>query len=513
MTRSGVRGRLDRLRATGASALERRLSVDRRALAALRVALGLLLFADLLLRSRALAAHYTDSGVLPRSALRATHGPLADLSLHALSGGVALQVALFSVAGLAALALAAGYRTRLAAAVSWLLLVSLHARNPLVLNAGDSLLRRLLFWGLFLPLGSAWSLDALARERDESIENSGDDEERERGALTVATAAILIQVVLVYAVNAVIKLRGEAWLEGTAVRYVFGIDHLTILLGDALAGHPAILAPLAHAWLALLVLSPLLILLTGWPRALLAGAFALGHLGMAFTLRLGPFPFVSIAALLSFLPSRVWDAAERRFRRVTEPRIRTRAARQARALAGRLPRGPVLPTNARVTAGRAARVVAAALLAAVLLWNAVSVGLAPAPPEVRAASEEYRWDMFAPEPRSTDGWYVAPATLASGGRVDAWNGGAVSWTPPADTASTFPTHRWLVYLLDLQRPGGAPLRDEFGAYLCDRWAARHDSRLTNVSVVYVERPVRLDEAAASAPTRRVDLGTYRCGAD
>jgi hypothetical protein len=143
----------------------------------------------------------------------------------------------------------------------------------------------------------------------------------------------------------------------------------------------------------------------------------------------------------------------------------------------------------------------------VLAWNAVSVGAAPAPAEVRDASQEYRWDMFAPEPRRVDGWYVAPATLPSGERVDAWNGGAVSWDPPPDTAATFPTHRWLVYLLDLRRPGGADLRDEFGAYLCRRTAARHGTTPLNVSVTYVERPVRLE---GPTETRRVDLGTYRC---
>jgi hypothetical protein len=501
VTRGGSDSRLARLRTTGASVLGRRLAIDRRALAALRVSLGLLLLADLLLRSRALVAHYTDRGVLPRMALREVYGPLADISLHALSGGVALQVALFVLAGLAALALTAGYRTRLAAVVSWLLLVSLHARNPMLLNAGDSLLRRVLFWGLFLPLGSVWSLDALARS--ESVPRGRSD-----GLVTgVATTALLVQVVLVYVVNALIKLRGEAWVSGTAVRYVFGIDHLTVLLGDVLAGHPAVLTPLAHLWLALLVASPLLLLLTGWPRALLAGAFAAGHLGMALTLRLGPFPFVSMAALLPFVPPRVWDAAERHLAGLVAPGSRLRARRVARRLAAWLPRGPTLPTDVRATGRRVVTVVVAVLLVMVLVWNAVSVDIAPAPPEVEAASEEYRWDMFAPEPRRTDGWYVAPATLPSGARVDAWNGGTVSWTPPDETTRTFPTHRWLVYLLDLQRPGGEPLRDEFGGYLCDRWAARHDTRLTNVSVVYVERFVRFD---GSAEIRRQDLGTYAC---
>jgi hypothetical protein len=485
-------------------AVRHRLAVDRRALAALRIALGLLLLADLALRSRALVAHYTDRGVLPRAALRATYGSLADISLHALSGGIWLQGALFVLAGLAALALAAGYRTRLAAVVSWLLLVSLHARNPMLLNAGDSLLRRLLFWGLFLPLGSVWSLDALRRDGTSGDEDDG------TGTIVagVATAALLVQVVLVYAVNAVIKFRSEAWLDGTAIRYVFGIDHLTVLLGDTLAGQGALLSALGYAWFGLLVLSPLLLLLTGWPRTLLAAGFAGGPLGMALTRRLGPFPLVSMAALLPFLPPRVWDVAEARLRALVPAEARTHVRNRAERLAAWLPAGPTLSDDLRASGRRAATVVVAALLVTVLLWNGISVGAVPAPAEVRDASEQYRWDMFAPEPRRTDGWYVAPATLPSGDRVDAWNGGSVSWDPPPETARTFPTHRWFVYLLDLRRPGGADLRDEFGAYLCRRTAARHGTTPTNVSVTYVERPVTFDGPTG---TRRVDLGTYDCG--
>jgi len=40
---------------------------------------------------------------------------------------------------------------RVAALVSWILLVPLHARNPVVAG-GDVLLRRSLFGGLFRPL-------------------------------------------------------------------------------------------------------------------------------------------------------------------------------------------------------------------------------------------------------------------------------------------------------------------------------------------------------------------------
>ncbi|WP_198662195.1 HTTM domain-containing protein, partial [Halorussus litoreus] len=299
-----VRTVAGRLAGRARTALARRFGVDPRALAALRISLGLLLLADLALRSRHLVAFYTDAGVLPRALLREQFPAFATVSLHAMSGSAWAQVGLFVVAGAAALALLAGYRTTLATAVSFALVVSLHARNPIVLNAGDSVLRRLLFWSVFLPLGGRWSVDAL-RER------AGSARSRSARVASIASAALLVQVVLVYATNALFKLRGENWLSGEAARYALGLDSLTILLGDVLGQFPAMLGALDLFWIALLATSPLLLALTGWPRAVFAGLFVGMHLGMAFSLRLGVFPFVSTAGLLVFLPPRFWDAAER----------------------------------------------------------------------------------------------------------------------------------------------------------------------------------------------------------
>lgn len=177
------------------TAIARRFGVDTRALAALRTSLGVLVLVDLSLRSRNLVAFYTDFGAFPRAALRGHSPGLARLSVHAVSGELWVQAVLFLIAGMFGVALLVGYRTTFATVVSFLLLASLHARNPLVLNAGDSLFRRLLFWGMFLPLGERWSIDAL---------RSGRPEER---VTSVASAALLVQVVLVYTVNAVFKLR------------------------------------------------------------------------------------------------------------------------------------------------------------------------------------------------------------------------------------------------------------------------------------------------------------------
>lgn len=478
----------------------RHLGVDPRGLAALRIALGLLVVADLLVRSRDLVAHYTDAGVLPRTVLREVYGGLAPLAwAHGLSGAAWVQGALFLVAGLLAVALALGHRSRLATALTFLLLVSLQARNPALLNAGDSLLRRLLLWGVLLPLGARWSLDAVrGRPTDD-----GDDV-----VVGLATAGLLVQVVTVYVVNAVLKLRGEAWLSGEAIRLVFGLDHLTVGLGNALAGHPVLLEILGLSWLALLIAAPLLVVLTGWPRAVLVAFFVASHLGMAASMRLGLFPLISIAGLLPFLPPRFWDAVGER----VEPKLPSRdAVRRPTGLRLRLPHWQVFRpgSRSRRLARRAATVAAALLLSFVLVWNAAGLGYVGTPDAVRSVADptDRRWDMFAPEPRSNDGWFVAPATLSGGGTVDAWNGGSVSYARPTELATTFPSHRWFLQLLSLLQPGTEPMRAAFADYLCHRWHARHDSRLERVRLQFVRERVRLDGTERRV---RVDLGTYPC---
>jgi hypothetical protein len=482
------------------TALARRLGVDARALAALRVAVGALLLADLAIRATDLVAHYTDAGVLPRAALATQYPTLSRLSLHALSGAAWVQAALFLAAVVAAVALVVGYRTRLATAASLVLLVSLHLRNPLLLNAGDALLRRLLLWSLFLPLGRRWSLDALRGDHPTSGSRS------HSRVASVASAALLLQVVVIYAINAAFKLRGDLWLRGDAIQYVFSLDHLTVRLGDLLAGYPALLEAFDWLWLALVSASVLLVVLTGRARAAFAGLLAAMHLGMALTMRLGVFPLVSVAALLPFLPSSVWDAVEAhtatwRARIFDAPPVR--ALRRAPPAGSIASHAPTLPGWTR----RVPSVVAAVLLAVVLGFNAASLGYVAAPDAVADTVDERGWTMFAPEPRGVDGWYVVVGHLDDGGQVDAFHDSPVRWEPPPDAADTYPSHRWFLYLLDLRAPANADLRPQFADYVCREWSDRHDRRLSGVTIYYVEQPTRLD---GPEPTRRVEMGRYSC---
>jgi len=117
-----------------------------------RISLAALLLLDLALRARDLATFYSDVGVFPRSALAHHYPAMGSVSIHAISGAVWVQALLFLVA--------AAFATALSSSATgpgsprwrrWCCSSPLHARNPMVLNAGDVLFRRLLFWGLFLP--------------------------------------------------------------------------------------------------------------------------------------------------------------------------------------------------------------------------------------------------------------------------------------------------------------------------------------------------------------------------
>jgi len=487
------------------SAVRSRLGIDARALAAFRIALGITLLVDLGLRARNLTAFYTDAGVLPRSALAEAYPLAARLSLHALSGAAWSVALLFVVAAAAAVALAAGHRTRTATAFSLVLLASLQARNPFVLNAGDKLLVQLLAAGLFCPLGARWSVDAVRGSASlvESVRTA-----REARFVGPASALLLAAAVAVYVANAVEKLRGTAWTGGEAVGQVFRLTYLHGPLGGLLPEAPALLAAATYGWLALLVASPLLVASAGRVRAALAGVLFAAHLSMALTLQLGVFPLVSATALLPFFPPFVWDRVEGF---VGPTGARLRGSVESAPVGDPRNEGPrsratrVLPD--RAVRGRAAAAVAAVLLVSLLAWNGMAVGVVDAPEPVAATADptEHGWDMFAPNPSSIDARFLATATTADGDRIDALYGDPVAVDRPPSDARTYPTARWRKYLT-LLADAEAPARvDPLLAHLCDRSTGLAGEGVASVTVSAVEADV-----TEGGETRVRELGTREC---
>ena len=281
--------------------------IDLRTLALVRVCLGTLIVADLLLRTRNFRAHYTDAGVLPRGDLLG----LLDAwqwSAHLISGSATIQAVLFICAGLVGLSLLVGYRTRLATVLSWLFLASLHARNVNILQGGDVLLLLLLFWGIFLPLGARFSIDAaLTRE----------DTPRANTHFSAATIALLVQAMSVYFFSALLKSH-ENWIpNGSAVYFALHLETLATPVAHWLREFPTLMQWLTwYVWY-LELIGPFLMLAPFlWPRMRLVMQilFITMHIGFALNLYIGLFPYVSVTSLLAFTPGWVWDRVGTWFR-------------------------------------------------------------------------------------------------------------------------------------------------------------------------------------------------------
>lgn len=119
----------------------------------------------------------------------------------------------------AAAALAAGWHSRLAAVLVFMLVISFQHRNPFVFNSGDALIRVEALFLAISPCGAALSCDRLrSAGRFWSAEVRPDWPIR----------LMQVQVSLIYLSTVFYKLRGDSWPEGTAVSYALRLEDMVI---------------------------------------------------------------------------------------------------------------------------------------------------------------------------------------------------------------------------------------------------------------------------------------------
>ncbi len=455
--------------------------IDLRSLALFRIALGALLLIDLGCRARLLETNYTDAGVLPRAIMPA----LPRYSLHALSGGSALQIVLFTLAAVFAAMLLAGIFTRIATVASWLLLISLHYRNPFLLDGGDMLLRQLLMWSIFLPLGERWSIDARRR---------GVPPDR-TSVLSAAGAALLLQFVFFYVSTGAGK-SGPEWSgEGTALQMALAQTYWSRPLGQALCKHPELLSALTPFVVYLERYGPFLMFVP-WLmvpiRALTILAFAALMVGMGVTIQLNLFPFVGMLLLLPFLPTRFWE----------------------RILG--LPAADLARHRTRRSEWLAALIVVPLILHAAYL-NLLTHGKAtPSIPILRAAEPlgiHQNWTMYAPSPPDYDLDFLVAGALhdrTTRTLIDTPDG--EHW-PPVRTMHA--DYRFKYFLERLIRPDEAgrdpePRIQAYLEWLCRNWNATHEPReqLTALSLNF--RPTNIDPNPKVEYPPELLLGQVRC---
>ena len=189
--------------------------LDLRSLAVMRIGFGIILLLDIIVRCTDLEVHYSDAGMFPRSVIAGYYSRGETLSLHMASGSSLFAGLLFGVQAVAAAAMTVGWRTRQATIVSWLLLYSLHVRNPVVINGGDMFLLMAMLWACFLPLGRIWSVDsrmAPTVTRPAAV------------ACGFSSAGFVVQLAALYLFSVALK-SGHDWREGgTAIYYALSLD-------------------------------------------------------------------------------------------------------------------------------------------------------------------------------------------------------------------------------------------------------------------------------------------------
>ncbi|MCB9253685.1 MAG: HTTM domain-containing protein [Bdellovibrionaceae bacterium] len=490
------------------SVLRAVFGMDWRSLVALRIGVGVAVLVDLLTRAQDLEAHYSDFGVLPRYALLDRFTNPSHLSVHLITGTWEGQAVLFLINALIAVALIFGYRTRLASVLTWFFLLSLHNRNPVVLNAGDFALRMLAFWGIFLPWGRSFSLDAVrfAREAPDVGRNE----------LSLATAACLLQVGMIYIFTVLLKTGDEWRVDGTAVYFAMSLDQFQLPAARFLLQFPKLMHALTFATFWLEALAPLSLFLpwgTGRVRAVVVPLLWVMHALFSLHLRVGTFSVICMVALISFVPAELWNFLFERVPHLRELRPWDRLARFFH-----ISEVPELAVKNWFVYFEKGFVPVALLF--VFYWNLSTLDSRPVRVPSSLESVAYtlrldqKWGMFAPFPIKDDGWHVLPGRLFSyaytGTWVDVWRDGApVDYEKPKWATDLYPTFRWRKYMRRLWMLEYKEHRLYFGKYICRNWNREHEGvdKLETFEIVYMKENT-LDEG--EAPPVPVKIWTHWC---
>jgi hypothetical protein len=287
--------------------------VETSTVALFRVAFGLLALGYTLSLAPVLFAFYSDDGILP--AQPTYSGTLAWGMLGFFPSDAAVVLFYFLLL-VGTIALLAGFRARLAALVVFVCLISFGRRDPWVLNSGDLLVQVLAFYMLFMPSGTALSVDRWLGEPARFWEFP---------ARAIWPLRLLqVQVSILYLAAVWAKVRGITWNDGTAVSYAFRIDDIARFPVPGFVTDSLILVNLlTYGTLAVELSIGILV----WNRVLRPWVLLLGvglHLGIDYAVRVGFFSYAVLVAYIAFIPpdaARSFILAARdRFTRLTLPR-------------------------------------------------------------------------------------------------------------------------------------------------------------------------------------------------
>ncbi|MEM8667795.1 MAG: HTTM domain-containing protein [Planctomycetota bacterium] len=468
----------------------RLFSIDLRSLAVFRIGLASIFFCDIaFLRFPEIDAFYADGGMFSLQHAENWLSGTACWSLCLLSGSWQFQASMLGLAAGLSILMLFGWQTRIVTIGCWVMAVSIANRNPLVCNYGDTMLQVFLFWGMFLPLGAKWSLDArgLRGKRKSPICGSS--------VCSAASAAALLQLSFVYVFAAFWKWNAD-WLSGSAAEVALQLEYTRRT--SALDGliYAPLLKPLTIATLFLELLGPVIIWIpwrTQIFRYAMFIAFFLLHLCIELLFTPALLSYICVVAWALFLPSSFWNSVriKRMFQIETEDPARA------------LETPATQMTRFSLIRRRSVDVICLTLLLYALLWNVATLRSQQfgsiIPENLRwigqATMLGQTWDMFS-RPSKDNGWHKARARLADGSVIDVLRGGEPFEADLLESNwSYFPSSRSKYFFRRLGiMESLEPLGDPIAEYLRDDWNSQHSEsqRVVELTLLYYELPTSVE---------------------
>jgi hypothetical protein len=267
-----------------------------------RIAFGLIATAWTATLGPDLFAFFGPDGVNPQPR---TFPGVWSLLTPATTPAVIVPIYAATLAG--AVALTLGYRTRIAAIVVFVGILSFQRANPLIINSGDGLICNLALYCALAPAGASLSIDRLRTARDRFWEFP----QRAPWPLRL----IQIQLSVIYLSTVWHKMQGDLWREGTAVSYALRLaDIHRFPTPTALTDSVSVAELLTFGTLALELSLAILV----WNRAARPWILTLGvalHLGIEYSILVGFFSATMLTTYLAFIPP---DTASRWILRVRD---------------------------------------------------------------------------------------------------------------------------------------------------------------------------------------------------
>lgn len=264
--------------------------------ALLRIGLGILLLLNWVMLYTDMDILYGPNGMVSLQTAQQFGNPLRFSLFDYLPNSAKVTSTLAFVNLLAVLGIIVGARTRTSIFFAFVTLISFHHRNGFILNSADSVLRIFLFFLFFTHCGDwlsvdRWRLRQQGRAPELPLEKS-----------PWALRLIQIQFCIIYIATVLFKIKGDRWVDGTAVYIATRLDDF-IRFELPLLNSMLFIKLLTWSTLAIEIALGTLV----WIKELRYWILLAGvgfHLGIEYTMSIPIFEWAMIVLMISMVDSR-----------------------------------------------------------------------------------------------------------------------------------------------------------------------------------------------------------------